>query len=158
MTWIPRRPLEHRDIETSLAQPPPKLRAIIERDAQQDALARQNRNLTPIHRIVVRRNRLGIPQHQFKFRRPRQRFAISLRSLLRITKKKPGLRLRLLPRSVIKLNPPVPPLRADLANPLQKPLNFPLLLPEAGEAVPFVDVHSGKKIGNVDNGGGAALG
>jgi hypothetical protein len=158
MTRIPRRPLQHRDIQPRLAQTQPKLRSIIERNAQQHTLTRKNRNLTTIHRIVVRSNRLGIPQHQIKLRRPRQRFPILLRTLLRLRKKQAWLFFRVFSRRVIKLNPSMPPLRTNLANLLQKRLNLVVLLPEAREAVPLIDIDTRKKIGNIHHGCCAALG
>src|SRR5579862_8896737 len=158
MTRIPRRLLQHRDIKPSLAQPPPKLRSIIERNAQQHALAGKNRNLAPIHPIVVRRNRLGIPQHQIQLRRPRQRFAVFLRTLLRLKKREARLRVGLLARVIVKLNPPVPPLRTNLANPLQERLNLVVLFPEPREAVPLIDIDTRKKIGDIHHGGRSAFG
>ncbi len=59
---------------------------------------------------------------------------------------------------IVKLNPPVPPLRTNLANPLQKRLNLVVLFPEAREAVPLIDIDTGKKIGNIHHGCRSALG
>src|ERR1700722_8893386 len=158
MARIPRRLLQHRDIESSLAQPPPKLRSIIERDTQQHALARKNRNRAAIHRIVVRSNCFRIPQHQIQLRRTRQRFAILLRALLRLGEKQTRLLLRVFSRRVIKLNPPVPPLRTNLANPLQERLNLVVLFPEPREAVPLIDIDTRKKIGDIHHGGRSSFG
>ena len=73
-------------------------------------------------------------------------------------KKRPGFSSASFRDVVVKLNPPVPPLRTNLANPLQKRLNLVVLFPEAREAVPLVDINTGKKIGNIHDGGRAALG
>ena len=150
-------PLQHGDVETGFAQAATEFRAIVEGNTQQDALAGENGDRAPVYGVVVRSDSLGIAQYQIEFRRARQGFAVFLRRLLGLREEQVRLLICLFARLIVEFDPAVPALRTDLADALQKFLDFVVLFPEPREAFPLIDVHSGKKIGNVDHCRGAAF-